>query len=115
MQKYVLFFCNSVFPMWHFQIFIFFKYYLVRDLRRSQWWEFIMQCGLGYLIVWHKVVNVLEEHSRCIFTGRRKMEVVGPDQIPGPHQSHYTVQTKFQVPTNHITRSHNSEEYNFQS
>jgi hypothetical protein len=55
-----------------------------------------MQCGLGYRIVWHKVVNVLEKHSRRIFTGRRKMEVVGPDQIP--------------VSTNHITQSHNSEE-----
>jgi hypothetical protein len=53
-----------------------------------------MQYGVGYRIAWHKVVNVLEEHSRCIFTGRRKMEVVGPDQIP--------------CPTNHITRSHNS-------
>jgi hypothetical protein len=60
-----------------------------------------MQCGLGHRIVWHKVVNVLEEHSRCIFRGRRKVEVIGPDQIP--------------VPTNHITRSHNSEEYSFQS
>ena len=57
--------------------------------------------GLGYRIVSYMVMNVLEEHSNCIFTGHQKMEAVGPDQILCAH--------------NQTTRYHNSKGYNFDS
>jgi len=48
------------------------------------------------------LLNVLEEHSRSIFTGNQKVVVVvGPDQILCAHQSVYTV--------------FNSEDYGFES
>ena len=37
--------------------------------------------------VWYIVVNVLEEFSGCIFTGRRKMDAACPDRNFGTHQS----------------------------
>jgi len=50
-----------------------------------------MLSGLGHCIVWCIVVNVLEELSGCIFTGRRKMDAACPDRNFGTHQSDYTV------------------------
>jgi hypothetical protein len=47
--------------------------------------------GLGHRIVSHMVMNVLEEHSNCIFTSHQKMEAVCPDQILCAHQSDNTV------------------------
>jgi len=61
-----------------------------------------MRSRLGHRIVWYMVMNVLEEHSGSIFTGRRRMEIVYPD-------------VKSSVPTNRITSSHNPEYYNFES
>jgi hypothetical protein len=48
-----------------------------------------MLSGLGHCIVWHIVMNVLEELSGCIFTGRRKMDAACPDRNFGTHQSDY--------------------------
>jgi hypothetical protein len=76
-SQYVLLLCNSVFPLWH--------------LRCSRRWGFIMLCGFGHCIVWCIVVNVLEELSGCIFTGRRKMDAPCPDRNFGTHQSDYMV------------------------
>jgi hypothetical protein len=40
--------CNLVFPTWHFHPpFTCSLYYLVQDLRCSQWWGFIMRSWLG--------------------------------------------------------------------
>jgi hypothetical protein len=50
-----------------------------------------MQSGLGHRIVWYMVMNVLGEHSGCVFTGSRKMEAVYPDQNLSTHQSDYMV------------------------
>jgi hypothetical protein len=50
-----------------------------------------MQSGLGHLVVYYMVMNVLEEHSGSVFTGSRKIESVCPDRILGTHQSDYTV------------------------
>jgi hypothetical protein len=44
-----------------------------------------MCSGLGHRIVWYLVMNVLEKHSNCIFTGHQKMETVGPDQVVCAH------------------------------
>jgi hypothetical protein len=33
----------------------------------------IMPSGLGKLTVWYTVMNVLDENSKCIFTGSQKM------------------------------------------
>jgi len=37
------------------------------------------------------VMNVLEEHSGCVYTGHQMMEAVGPDQIVCADHLHYTV------------------------
>jgi len=37
------------------------------------------------------VVNGLEEHSGCVFTGRQMMEPVWPNQNFGTRRSDYTV------------------------
>jgi hypothetical protein len=47
------------------------------------------------------VMNALEEHFGCFFTGRRKMDTLCPDQKPGTHHSGYT--------------AHNPEDYSFES
>jgi hypothetical protein len=50
-----------------------------------------MRSELGPPVVWYMVMNVLEEHSGCVFTGSRKLEVVCPDQNLGTHEADYTV------------------------
>jgi hypothetical protein len=55
---------------------------------------------LGRRIVWDMVMNVLEEHSGCIFTALQKMDGVCPDRNHGTHKSDYV--------------SHNLENYNFE-
>jgi len=62
---------------------------------------FIILSGLGHCIVWHIVVNVLEEISGCIFTGRRKMDAACPDRNFGSHHQ--------------ITWSPNPDDYSFES
>jgi hypothetical protein len=46
---------------------------------------------LGHCVVWYKVMNILEEESGAVLTGRWKMEAVHPDRNLGTHQSDYTV------------------------
>jgi len=48
------------------------------------------------------VMNVVEEHSGSIFTGRQGTEIVYSD-------------VKSSEPTNQITSSHNLEYYNFEA
>jgi hypothetical protein len=57
-----------------------------------------MRSGLGHLVVWYTVMNVLEEHfgSIHVFSGGRRTEVLYPD-------------VKSSVPTYRITSSHNPE------
>jgi hypothetical protein len=56
-----------------------------------------MVSGLGHRVVWCMVMIVLEDHSGSVFAGSRKMEA------------------ETSVPTNQFTRSHNPEDYNFES
>jgi len=51
--KNILLFYNSVFPIWHFYKRFSSKQFLVRDLKCSQWWGFIMWVELGHHIVWY--------------------------------------------------------------
>jgi hypothetical protein len=95
---------NSVFWMWYFiPHYISSLYLLVEDLRYSQWRGFILQCGLGQGIVWFldMVMNILDEYCESVFTGSRKMQKA--------------CFTKTWVASSQITRSHNSEDHNFQS
>jgi hypothetical protein len=50
-----------------------------------------MRCGFGDCVVGYMVMNILEEHSVCVFTGTQQMEAVSPDRNLGIHQSDYTV------------------------
>jgi len=38
-----------------------------------------MRTWLGHRIVWYRVMNILEEHSRSILPDHQKSEGVGPD------------------------------------
>jgi hypothetical protein len=44
---------------------------------------------LEHHVVWHMVMDVLEEHPMSVFTGHWKMDAVYPDQNRGTHQSDY--------------------------
>jgi hypothetical protein len=61
-----LLFCSSLFPMWHFLPHFSSYCSFVQDLRCSEWWELIIQSGLGHCVVWYVVMNVLGLFSQAI-------------------------------------------------
>jgi len=87
--KNLLLFCNSVFWMCDFHRHVSCSYFLVHNLRCWQWCRLIMRSGLWHCMVWCLVMDVLEEHSSCIYAG---------------HQKQYVLNENF-VTTNQITES----------
>jgi hypothetical protein len=95
LNKYFVFKKHTALPVIQFSkcdsIHISSLYDLIPDFMCSQWWGFIMQSGLGHLVVWYMVMNVLKEYPGSVFTDSQKMEAVCLDWNLRTHQSCYTV------------------------